>query len=91
MAEPEKRVIRARATEVYGSNAGAGSGTLALYRKHRRVELDRVEKLDLAQQQEESNLAVRAEVEARNQELDSRTEKNRKRRLRRKPEKPVTT
>lgn len=80
----ESRPIRARATEVHGSNAGAGSGALALYRKHRRVELDRLDQIEKERERDEKNIAVHEKLEQYAEQDAARTEKNRKKRQRRK-------
>ena len=72
--------IRARATELHGSNAGAGSGTLALYRKHRKIELERVEQMEKEQERGQKMEETR-EKQRENAAMDqARTDKNRKKR-----------
>ena len=85
MSNPDAaRPIRARATEAHGSNAGAGSGTLALYRKHRRTELSRIEQME-KEREEEEKLAAAIKMRETNAVLDeAKVEKNRRKRMRRK-------
>ena len=84
---PPARPIRARATELRGSNAGAGSGTLSVYRKHRRVELERLSAIEKEQEIESKAIKAQEILNQNAAQDEARVEKNRRKRARKKGKK----
>jgi hypothetical protein len=68
------------------STAGAGSGDFHIFRKLRRAELDRIDKMERTVEEEEKNREFSEKLEGRQEAIERKREKKAEKRKRRKKE-----
>ncbi|CEM12728.1 unnamed protein product [Vitrella brassicaformis CCMP3155] len=80
LQRPEQRVEIEKVNNVWGSTAGAGSDFFHVYRKHRRIEMDRLKKMDedWEAQQETEEMLKRKQDRERAAETERRKKAQRR-------------